>query len=350
MVLRLTVLVLALVAPTAATAAGFTVDLVDSTGSVGLSASLAVDGAGRPHIAYIDAGRWVPKYATRSGDAWRTETVDARGGCTCCVSLALDSRGVPHVAWFDDATDQLVYATRLGASWSRTEIAAGGLWVALDLDLYGTPHVVHSDAASRLHYATLRAGRWVDTSLGWTGEVSSLALDRDREPHVASQSGGVQYLERMAGSWRMEGVDPRRTLDTSIAVAADARVHVAYVLASGVLVVATRGYDAWVAETVASSGARGVSIALDREGRPHLSYVAYGRIHHAVRSAAGWTSEPVDVAAQAMGRHSSIAVDGADGVHIAYYDASRGDLKYAFTPAVAVRGGDWTGVKQRYRD
>ncbi len=97
----------------------------------------------------------------------------------------------------------------------------------------------------------------------------------------------------------------------------------------------------WQVTVVDSPGTVGAhtSLALDATGNPHISYydASNGDLKYASFAATGgncgpansWDCQTLDSAGD-VGLYSSIAVDGAGHLHISYYDASNGDLKYAF--------------------
>lgn len=87
---------------------------------------------------------------------------------------------------------------------------------------------------------------------------------------------------------------------------------------------------------VASAGGGQTSIAIDGARGVHVSY--YDSINkylkYAYRPDGGsWTTTTID-SGWYIGEYTSIALDGAGGVHVSYYGA----LKYAYRPA----GGSWT--------
>ena len=69
---------------------GTNIQVVDDSPFVGEYASLALDGAGRPHIAYYDLINGDLKYAYYDGAQWHIETVDSNGYVGRHTSLALD--------------------------------------------------------------------------------------------------------------------------------------------------------------------------------------------------------------------------------------------------------------------
>ena len=78
-------------------------------------------------------------------------------------------------------------------------------------------------------------------------------------------------------------------------------------------------------------GYYGISLKIDRNDYPHISYCATHsseRVKYASWNGTAWYIEYVDPAPYA-GRYSSLALDSNDYPHISYYDQLNGDLKYA---------------------
>ncbi len=72
------------------------------------------------------------------------------------------------------------------------------------------------------------------------------------------------------------------------------------------------------------------SLALAPDGSLHISYydADNGYLKYATNSSGSWVSQTVDSRGD-VGLWSSIALDAANNVHISYYDTTNGDLKYA---------------------
>ncbi|HHH40664.1 MAG TPA: carboxypeptidase regulatory-like domain-containing protein, partial [Chloroflexi bacterium] len=79
------------------------------------------------------------------------------------------------------------------------------------------------------------------------------------------------------------------------------------------------------------------SLALDGNVHPHIAYGG-DHLYYAYYDGSTWHREMVDASA-GVGSHAAIAVTGTTAitVHISYYDAVNGDLKYARRDA----GGRW---------
>jgi len=95
----------------------------------------------------------------------------------------------------------------------------------------------------------------------------------------------------------------------------------------------------WENETVDSQGDVGMraSVALNGNGDPHVAYYDKTNkdLKYATRSGGGWGTQTVDATGD-VGFYSDLALDGDGDPHVVYYDASNGDLKYA-----ELDGGSW---------
>ena len=76
------------------------------------------------------------------------------------------------------------------------------------------------------------------------------------------------------------------------------------------------------------------SLDLDQSDFPHVSYydATSGDLKYAYRNASGWHIETVDSEGD-VGEWTSLALDEPGNPHISYHDATKGDLKYAYRNA-----------------
>lgn len=69
------------------------------------------------------------------------------------------------------------------------------------------------------------------------------------------------------------------------------------------------------------------NLKVDSTGSPHIVYGG-DHLYHTWWGLGTWHTEVVDSALN-VGSYASLAIDGVDKLHVAYYDATNGDLKYA---------------------
>ncbi|MFH2202677.1 MAG: fibronectin type III domain-containing protein [Elusimicrobiota bacterium] len=202
---------------TADAAASVLVDLGGDEANV-RQVSLALDGAGRPRIAYFDANSTVLKYAARGVAAWGApETVENTGAVFAGVSLALDGGGEPRISYADYDNGSLRYAARAGGLWSAVEaVAALGppqiqFSSALGLDGDGDPLIAfNDDDTPALYFAWYTGAAWnsqtVDNDADTAGYFVALAIDAAGNPHIVygdSQSGSsaLKYASATAAGF-----------------------------------------------------------------------------------------------------------------------------------------------------
>ncbi|MGY8670210.1 MAG: hypothetical protein ACKVJ7_04080, partial [Candidatus Poseidoniales archaeon] len=80
------------------------------------------------------------------------------------------------------------------------------------------------------------------------------------------------------------------------------------------------------------------STAVDSYDEVHVAYYddTYGDLKYATYDGSSWTTSTVDSTGD-VGRYTSIAIDSNDNLHISYYDDTNDDLKYA-----TYDGSSWT--------
>ncbi|MDI6884577.1 MAG: PQQ-binding-like beta-propeller repeat protein, partial [Hadesarchaea archaeon] len=323
--------------------------------------SIALDSSWNPHISYYDETDRDLKYARWTGSSWSIETVDSAGSVGWFTSIAVDSFGNPHISYWDRydyyddiydyhtsskaayKTDDLMYAHWTGSSWDiQTADSAGdvGQWTSITLDFSNYPHISYYDYTNgALKYIYWTGSSWeVQTvdSAGDVGHYTSITLDSSGYPHISYHdwtNHDLKYARWMGSTWSIETVDSAGSVGwfTSIAVDSFGNPHISYSdYTNYALKYAHWTGSSWDIQTVYSAGnvIQDTSISLDSYGKPHISYRdgINGDLKYARWMGSTWSIETVDPG-RYPGGSTSIALDSSGNPHISY--SNEGALKYA---------------------
>lgn len=371
----------------------FDLEVIDETGDRGLSNAIAVDSSGAVFVAYydyedgdlyyakrtttwaapapavatagFDTGDWLDlvidaadnlmigytSYNTQAGameldfiqrtasGTWSEEYVIDAGtydlysylgmvnsdNVGSFVSMALDSDQLPSFAYLDWTNGAPILAdmTSLGVvAYAPVDMpsrlldadVASGWFASLAVDSTGYDHVVYYDAE--------------DLSLagyGYPDEVQYTMLDYNYDSLVLSESvsagrAGYYTSTAMLGDQPCAAWMDADTADLKYAC--------------------RLGKDNWAVETVDSSGRVGAhaQLAFNSKGTPYIAYFDQGtnKVKVAVKEGQHWVKVTVGDASTVddsdyrwMQKALDIAIDGEDGVHVSYYDATTRTLRYA---------------------
>ncbi|NQU99757.1 MAG: hypothetical protein HQ538_03380, partial [Parcubacteria group bacterium] len=126
-------------------ATDWSIETVDSEGSVGDRSSITNDSLSDPHISYRDISNSDLEYAYKKDGVWYLETVDSIGTVGIDTSLNIDSSDNPHIGYKDSSNNNIKYTYKLGGVWN-TEIAVHidsdhPRDISHDLDTSNNPHI-----------------------------------------------------------------------------------------------------------------------------------------------------------------------------------------------------------------
>lgn len=329
------------------------VQIVDSSGKVGLYASLALDSIDQAGISYYDFTNNDLKYASWTGSGWNIQTVDSEGFVGLHTSIVFDSNDNPHISY--DGNNALKYASWNGSGWDIqiVDSSGGGSFTSISLDKNGNPHIsyFHPASGGRLKYAQWTGSFWsteIVDSAQLAGEFTSLALDAEGNPHISYydiSNGNLKYARRGGSGWNIQTVDAAGDVGTfsSLVLDSSAIAHIAYCdVSNGDLKYAESAGSSWNIKVVDSGKCVDSSLALDSSGQPHISYADNSdhRLKYAFWNGSDWIIQTLGSAGY-VGEYTSISehftsleLDSNDVARIALCDSSY-RLKYAHAESPA---------------
>ena len=184
---------------------------VDSDNGSGKFNSLAIDSAGRPHVAYANVTYQNSslRYARWNGKAWNNEILEGAGvpgTYRQAVTLILDKHDVPHIA-YSDVLDRIVkYATQFDGKWRIEAVEPVGAIAypdrnGLALDEHDTPYISYYDGKSGvLKIAYRKEQKWLTEVVdrGFVGFTSSLQIHDGTIwlTYSGGPGGGLKFARR----------------------------------------------------------------------------------------------------------------------------------------------------------
>jgi hypothetical protein len=331
----------------------WTTETVATANYIGDNA-IALDSAGNPRIIYyaIDGETGQLGYTWWDGGQWQNDTLITSDDSIAALSLALDGSNVPHASYYLN-TDTSMHYAYLDGTWQFETVESGlrlemGEIASLALDGAGQPHLLYLLDNTILQHAYQEGEVWQTEPVaegGDPGRYSSIILDQAEHPHVIYTDQGRMQLRYAAwggSAWQTRAVDQGDwdyAFDyAGLALDGDGHPHVAYnkgsVFWGNELHYARWDGAAWQIQTLPSkdvgSASNAAALVLDSAGRPHIVHGVWSGIAHTYWDGAAWQSETVDAQAKSSFSKFSLTIDGADKLHLAYWDVTNEVLKYAY--------------------
>jgi len=305
-------------------------------------------------IALIAAlgGAGASSWGAPDDHRWSTEVVDE--DCTNAddyegadITLLLDAEDHPHIAYINGELPNTVLAIRyarwLGETWDLVTVDDDDTWgnAGLALDGYQRAHLSYRESGwygqGVLRYARPDNGGWIveepDPAQGMS--CSSIALDSQGYPHIAyyMQGAGLKYARWTGTEWTFATPDADCCGAISLALDSQDRPYISYAAGNPWYNVRCAWWDGaqwhWLMLDYETATPYATSIQLSSEDRPRIAYAkgAQNGVWYArAINMWVWMREMVE-----DGNMWSpvLALDADNRPHIAYYVANDGALAYA---------------------
>jgi hypothetical protein len=342
---------LVLPSPLRAQAWNWRTEDVDTAGKF---TSLVTDNDGNVHLSYSDG--LAIKYAFRPAgpsSKWFNMVID--GGDTY-TSIAVDSQGHPHICY---TARVLRYAQFDGSQWKTQTIATDTAPIyfscAIAISPDGSPHIswyreknADNSPYAHIKYTELQNGAWVIRTLDFdmqTGKFESMTLDAKGNPVLSFDAfvkGLLKFAHKVDGEWKVETVDFRGHtnnaydlgMGNSVAIDRNGKPVISYEDGETIKFAHLVG-DSWKVETVDSFHPLGgwvgyrTIVAIDKDNRPHIAYDAGGPLKHAYWDGQKWRIETLARSGMVGARYCSMAIDKNNTIYISYADPQDGSLRVA---------------------
>ncbi len=310
---------------------------------------------------------------------WQIAVLDHIGDVGYFTSMAIDAHGGVHISYINNTAKALSYATNASGEWQIVEVGpvTGINPTSIGVDSRGKVYIAYEGSSIAIRDLD---GNWTKTSANFhyplVGGVS-LAIDRHDLVHVASptrqnQQYGpdtyrMEYSNNSSGSFKvakylptcMSGAITLRS--PSIAMDANDNIYVTFNVSDN-LVNATNKTGEWVCNYVAFGGSQPVyysnrynavkssgqlvvadiagtefmALALDSRDKAHIVGLQNNCLRYFTDSSGSQDSAYVDCTSTKVGEYGSIAADLHGDIHVAYFDRTNGDLKYATTASKTI--------------
>jgi hypothetical protein len=282
----------------------------------GAFSSVAVEPAGREHLAHYDLDSTNMIYARRTAQGgFENTTVDGGPLATYDVAgdgttIALDGAGKVHLACHDLTSDAIRYSTNASGKWTITIVQQSS---------GAKPRLVWDPASDRIHlyYHGLSLGTpsilqaWKPPGQPWVRSAAvPMAVDHAATFSLAIGPGGTRHIALVDATGKLWHFHDSGTPNSGQPL---------------------YGFDAVPLPSPISMPDM-TSIAAGPGGVHILFHDSLtGSLHHATNASGTWVTETVhQVAGLDLGGYCAAALHPATGrIHAAYYDATNRDLRYA---------------------
>jgi hypothetical protein len=333
-------------------------------GNVDPSSSITLDSKGNPHIAYSEttyfsngsSQSYPLMYASIAGKNWTTQSIDNYGEYP---SLVFDSSDFPHISYARYAypagsiggSINLNYASWNGSAWNIQSIESFTFsspfyptYSSLALDLSGNPHITYIldsyGASKSLKYASWNGSAWNIQTLDqgiYSDQYPTLVLDSKNNPHITygvnyqdklydmtHENHGLNYAAWDGAEWNIQ-IIAKPAGGCSLVLDKNDKPHVSYVSSQGLTYASLNGSN-WDVQTIAEGVWGDTSLSFDSAGNPFICYNQNDFLKYAFWNGTNWAIGVIDENENALGDYGlpAVVLDSHGNPHVSYSNLSGG--------------------------
>ena len=247
--------------------------------------SLAVDSRSRPAVAYFDGSAGDLRYAHFNGETWSIETIDSQGSVGLYPSVTFDIDDRPVISYFHKTRGDLRVARFDGTAWNIQTVDANDV-VGRSTDIVlnrntGELAIAYEDSTrGRLKMARNPGSGWTrglidHSTLGVTHVSAAFAPDNQLAvSYYDIHNADLKYAEFDGVKWNHQRIASKgaQGLYTQLYFSASGDANIIYYNRRNNLVVRVfGGLSNWNADILKQGGGRYISTAIDPRDQ-HVTY------------------------------------------------------------------------------
>ena len=241
--------------------------------------------------------------------------------------------------------------------WTHQMLDGAGQCTSIALDSSDTPYISYFELGINggLKCAIMFGNKWdyqiVDPKVEFRGKWSSIAIDSADKPHIAYiyyrnwtqglDKTSLKYASWTGSTWNIQTIDLSDNL-TRVSLCLDSEDNpcLSYSDQTSLKYASWTG-STWNIQTIDTpdneKSIKYHSIALDSAGTPHIAYSVQTSLKYASWTGSTWNIQTIDIGPFAS---CSLQIDSKDNPHVSYHDMSN----LSTLSVTSLKYASWTGV------
>ncbi len=317
--------------------------VIETVAIGGSTLSISLDSFDHPRIVHSHAD--AAEYLEYNGTNWVTTFlyVPVVGGCGW-FDIFTDEFNMSHVSFSANGVPVYAVEDSISESWSITLLSPPYCYAtSLTLDEDVSPAISIYSTDENLQLISFDGANWittiVDSSIN-SGEYHSMVIDSENFNHIAyshnSTTAGLKYAVcDQSRNWDISFIDTTIVSEPkgiSLALDTNDWPRVSYTTPSELRYAEWNG-SLWTIEVIdavdSGAGLFGTSLALDQYGYPHIAHCRADSLLYSKNTGDGWETERVFYPLNYLSGDPDLVLDSENKPHIAFTRVYPWNLMYA---------------------